>query len=86
MICPNCGENFPDVEERLEGLDEIRRFIDPKMGVTRFSKDHRKPLEPYIMYYTQWFRRTRADRHKKKPKIFSFKRLILAYMIKQKRL
>ena len=89
MICPNCGHRFPELQERLEGLDEIRLFMDPYMSATRFYNQHRKEIEPYIIAYEGWWRRKPKPKgHDPKtpfarPHFFSFKRLILVYMIKR---
>lgn len=66
-----------DENERLEGIGEIRRFLDPELSERTFYRRHRKAMEPYILV---------REKHwlKKLPKYYSFKRLVLAYMLRRK--
>jgi hypothetical protein len=64
-------------DERLEGLDAIRKFIDPSMCKRTFYQRHREALRPYIVERKYWWR-------KKLPQFYSFKRLILLYMLRRK--
>ena len=62
--------------ERLEGMREIRQFINPGMSERDFWKQWRKKLEPILMERSRW-------RFKKKPKYFTYKRLVLAIMLEE---
>jgi hypothetical protein len=61
--------------ERLEGFEEIRRYIDPWMSRTTFYRYHRHRLEPYLYI---------RPRHwaKHLPRYFTFKRLLMVYMLR----
>jgi len=67
-----CGD-----DERLEGLDAIRKFIDPTMSMRTFYNHHREPLRPWIVERKMWWK-------KRLPQFYSYKRLILLYMLKRK--
>ena len=67
-------------DERVEGMEEIRNVVDPKMGMTTFYRKWRRYLEPIIMEYSQWWRRPDRIRY------FSFCRLILGRMIQRRRI
>jgi hypothetical protein len=63
--------------ERLEGLMEIAKFIDPDMSRRTFYRHHREALRPYLL--------ERRDAWKyRKPRYFSYKRLILLYMLRRR--
>jgi hypothetical protein len=64
-------------EERLEGIDEIRKFIDPAMSRMTFYRHHREALRPWIVERKFWWK-------KRLPQFYSYKRLIMLYMLKRK--
>lgn len=63
--------------ERLEGLMEIARFIDPGMSRTTFYRYHREALRPYLLERREYWKQ-------RKPRYFSYKRLILVYMLRRR--
>jgi hypothetical protein len=64
-------------EERLEGLEAIRKFIDPTMSERTFFRRHREALRPFIVERKMWWK-------KRLPQYYSYKRLIMLYMLKRK--
>ena len=63
--------------ERLEGLEEIARFIDPGMSRSTFYREHREALRPYLLERREYWKG-------RKPRFFSYKRLILLYMLRRR--
>jgi len=61
-------------DERLEGMDAIRRYIDPRMSSETFYRYWRKRLEPILMEHPQWGKHKRG-------RYFTYKRLVLAVML-----
>lgn len=81
IICPYCHKSFPcwgADDERLHGLDAIRKFMNPKMSLSRFHQYHRPRMESILMKYHQWWRKPG------RMKYFTYKRLVIAYMMKAK--
>jgi hypothetical protein len=72
-----------DESERLEGLDQIARFIDPTMSRTRFYQTHRAGLTPYLMVRSEPWRKSGSHKMPR-AKYFSYKRLILLYMFRRR--
>jgi hypothetical protein len=68
--------------DRLEGLVEIRKFIDPLMSERTFFYRHRQKLTPYLFERREWWRMRRNG--KRPAQFFSFKKLILIYMVKNR--
>jgi hypothetical protein len=64
--------------ERLEGLVAIRKFMDPWMSRSYFYKYHRKEIDHLLCEHQRWWLRPDKIRY------FSFKRLVMAYMIEKK--
>ncbi len=68
-------------DDRLEGHDEIRKYIDPKMSRSYYFKHIRPRIDPAI------FTRTYIGRSKRCiMKHFSFKKLIQVYLLRTKRI
>jgi hypothetical protein len=63
--------------ERLEGLEEISHFIDPGMSRRTFYRVHREALRPYLLERREYWKG-------RKPRFFSYKRLILLYMLRRR--
>jgi hypothetical protein len=79
--CPRCQyliPTWPLDDERLEGLDAVRKFLDPTMSRTYFYKHHRHRLDYMLMEYRYWYRR------KDNVRFWTWKRLMMAYVIKQR--
>ena len=64
--------------ERLEGLDAIRKAIDPNMSRRTFYRKHRTALKKILMEHDRWW--LRGDR----VRYFTFRRLLYEYMIVKK--
>lgn len=62
------------MSDRLEGIPAIFEY----MGVSRteFYRDHYEPLQPYLLT------RDNSYKRKNKNRIYSFKALIRAYLLK----
>lgn len=69
--------------ERLEGLNQVRKFLDPTMSMRTFFRKHRRGIEPYLLQRTDYWRKNRPG-GKPRPRYFSYKRLILLYMIRRR--
>jgi hypothetical protein len=63
--------------ERLEGLEEISHFIDPGMSRSTFYREHREALRPYLLERREYWK-------KRKSRYFSYKRLVLLYMLRRR--
>lgn len=72
-----------DQGERLEGLEAIRRFIDPTMSRTNFYRYHREALRPFLIERRNPWRKTGSG-SSPKPKFFSYKRLLMLYLLKRR--
>jgi hypothetical protein len=77
ITCPNCKHEFLD-PERLEGFDAIRKCLDPEMSHSYFYKYHRQKIG-YILMRRRKI--ARFARRGPKPRYFTFKRLLLHYML-----
>ncbi len=65
--------------ERLEGLVEIRKAIDPKMSKTTFYRNHRKKFDHILIERKNWWRRRPpACRY------FTFRVLLYHYLIENR--
>lgn len=71
--------------ERLEGLEQIRKFIDPLMSRSTFYRKHRVALMPYLIERDGYWQKDRFA-GKPKPRYFTFKRLVVYYMLRRKRI
>lgn len=78
MKRPKPEANYHD-SDRLEGLKAIRRFIDPYMSERTFYRNHREALRPYLVERQRYW----VDNL---PRYYSFKPLILSYMMRRKML
>jgi len=68
-----------ELEERLDGHDEIRKYIDPEMSRSYYFKNVRPRLEAVL------FKRGYTVRKKgNQTKYFSFKNLIQLFLIRTK--
>jgi hypothetical protein len=57
-------QGYYDIHERLEGMDEIRKAINPKMSKSTFYRRHRKGLDDILIERSYWLRlRPRAFRY-----------------------
>ena len=64
--------------ERLEGMDQIRLAIDPQMSRATFYRRHRPYLGHILMQYKRWWTRHPPIRY------FTFRRLLIAYLLERK--
>jgi hypothetical protein len=71
--------------ERIEGLNAIRMFLDPHMSARSFYRHHRVPLTPYLIERRGAWRKS-GPGSSPKPKFFTYKRLLLLYMLKKKKI
>jgi hypothetical protein len=72
------SESF--LEERLEGLDAIRKAIDPKMSRRTFFRNWRRHVDPILMEYERWWLRDPPIRY------FTFRRLLYARMLERRKI
>jgi hypothetical protein len=72
------------VEDRLCGMDEIRRAIDPDMSVKTFYKYWRRKVDPIVMERRGW--RTMARMGKPSYRYFTFRRLLYAIMLRERKI
>ena len=66
--------------ERLEGLVEIRRAIDPEMTSYTFYKYWRRYLDPILIERTKF-----SVRGENKPRYFTYRRLLYAMVLQRGR-
>ena len=77
--CPICRVRIDTEDtERLEGMEAIRKYIDPEMSETSFYRYHRKHIDHLLMKRRQILRNRRRGR---KMEYFTFKRLVIHYML-----
>ena len=69
------SQSDASLDERIEGLDAIRKVLSPHMSRTTFYKRHRYRMSYILFEDRDWWRNGR-------PKFFTFRRLILDYMVK----
>lgn len=69
--------------ERIEGIDAIRRFLSPKMSRSQFYREHREALKPYLIEYKDSWRKT-GHGIAPRPRYFTFKRLLILYMLRRR--
>jgi hypothetical protein len=62
-------------DERIDGLDAIRRAIDPKMSPATFTRKWRMRVEPILMEYERFYLRDPPVRY------FTFRRLLYGLML-----
>ena len=67
------------LDERIEGLDAIRKVINPHMSRSTFYKRHRPHLDYILLEDTDALRKNR-------PRFFTWRRLILSYMLKRRKI
>ena len=67
------------LDERIEGLDAIRKVINPHMSRSTFYKRHRYHMD-YILFEDQDHWRTGRS------KFFTFRRLIYHYMLQVRKI
>jgi hypothetical protein len=79
-MCPNCDKFFDIDDERVEGMDEIRKIIDPRMSRTVFYRKIRPRINHLLMERSQRNPRLRGN----KPIYFTFRRFLYAWMIETK--
>ena len=60
--------------DRLDGIDDILKYMD--VSSAEFYRVHYQDLRPYLLT------RDNSHRRKKKHKIYTFKALIRAYLLK----
>ena len=65
--------------ERLEGLEAIRKAIDPKMTERTFYRKWRWYLEPILIEYDQWWMR------KPRVRYFTWRRLLYKMILERGR-
>lgn len=84
MVMKNqIDEGFDEWDgERVEGMEALRKFIDPTMSMRSFYRYHREPLRPFLLERRDAWRKI-GPGSSPKPKFFSYKRLLL-YMLKRK--
>ena len=63
------------LDERIAGLDAIRKVINPHMSRSAFYRRHRKQLDFILFEDVDAWRTGR-------PKFFTYRRLIYFYMLK----
>jgi len=72
---------MPEFEERLEGHDQIREYLDPLMSRSYYFTKVRPRLLPIL------FERHYATRSRKNlPKVFTYKDLIQVWLIRARAL
>lgn len=69
----------PIDDERIEGMDNIRKYIDPDMTVATFYRRWRKYIDPILIERQDWYRYNR-------PRYFTFRRYLQALMMKHKKI
>jgi hypothetical protein len=69
-----------DLEERIEGLDAIRKAIDPKMSRRTFFRKWRRHVDPILLEYERWWLRDPPVR------FFTFRRLLYARMLEKRKI
>jgi hypothetical protein len=79
--CPICKARIETEDtERIEGMVAIRKYIDPEMSATTFYRKHRKGIEHALIKREHRF----DGRGGVKRSYFTFKRLLIHYMLKRK--
>jgi hypothetical protein len=63
------------VGERIEGIDNNIKFIDPKMSRSSFYRKWRPYVEPITMEYPRWWLRDPPTRY------LTYRRLLIAIML-----
>ena len=63
--------------ERLEGLDAIRKAIDPKMSETTFYRRWRWYIAPILIEYERWWERNPQYRY------FTWRRLLYKMILER---
>ena len=69
-----------ELKERLEGLDEIRKAIDPTMSRATFFRKWRWRIDPILMEYERYWVRKPQVRY------FTFRRLLWAKMLEKRKI
>ena len=67
-------------DERLEGLDEIRRAIDPTMSERTFRRKWRRRIDCILMEHENWWLRPDKKRY------FTFRRLLYGQMLRHRKI
>lgn len=69
--------------DRLEGWEDIMEFMDPFMSRTYFNNHHREALLPYVIMRRS-VQKPLGTTHatSRLPNYYSFKQLILLYMVR----
>jgi hypothetical protein len=67
--------------ERLDGMDAIRMAMDPLMSKSTFYRRHRKEIDYILIERENWWRR-----RPRAPRYFTFRRLLMAHMLKRVRI
>ena len=72
------SESF--LEERLEGLDAIRRAIDPQMSRRTFYRKWRWRIDCILMEYERYWLRDPPIRY------FTFRRLLAVIILRKRKI
>ena len=67
-------------DERVEGMEEIRKAIDPHLSHMTFYRKWRPIVDPILMENTDW--RTNPER---RGRYFTFRRYILAILLREQK-
>lgn len=71
-------------DERVEGLEAIRKVIDPTMTEKTFNRHWRRKVDPILMEHKYWYRERRMGRPGHK--YFTFRRLIYGVMLAERKI
>jgi hypothetical protein len=86
ITCPFCERQIEtDLidKERLEGIGEIRKFIDPMMSERTFYRKHRQGIEHLLIKREKV---ARFGGKPRKPSFFTWKRLVIAYLLEREQI